>query len=139
MTPLQTLIDLTEVRITDWISPAEAKAGTGLRALAQLEVRQPPEHPLGRALPGRMATIASPDERGTDVVEVADQPGRHLDAAADHSSCRDCGNSFRTEWDHVRPRAAHGPASTTNLEPRCWRCHKEKTARDRRAGQLRPP
>jgi len=53
--------------------------------------------------------------------------------------CRDCGNSFRTEWDHVLPRAAHGPVSTTNLEPRCWRCHKSKTARDRRAGKLRPP
>jgi len=53
--------------------------------------------------------------------------------------CRDCGNHFRTEWDHVRPRAAHGPVSTTNLEPRCWSCHQSKTARDRRAGQLRPP
>jgi hypothetical protein len=53
--------------------------------------------------------------------------------------CRDCGNHFRTEWDHVRPRAAHGPVSTTNLEPRCWTCHQSKTGRDRRAGQLRPP
>ena len=53
--------------------------------------------------------------------------------------CRDCGNYFRTECDHVRPRAAHGPVSTTNLEPRCWRCHQAKTGRDRRAGQPRPP
>ena len=53
--------------------------------------------------------------------------------------CRDCGNHFRTEWDHVRPRVAHGPTSTTNLEPRCWSCHKAKTSRDRRAGKLRPP
>jgi 5-methylcytosine-specific restriction endonuclease McrA len=53
--------------------------------------------------------------------------------------CRDCGNHFRTEWDHVRPHVAHGPASTTNLEPRCWTCHQAKTSRDRRAGKLRPP
>jgi len=53
--------------------------------------------------------------------------------------CRDCGNHFRTEWDHVHPRVARGPTSTTNLEPRCWTCHKAKTRRDRRAGKLRPP
>jgi 5-methylcytosine-specific restriction endonuclease McrA len=53
--------------------------------------------------------------------------------------CRDCGNHFRTEWDHVHPRVARGPAGTTNLEPRCWTCHKAKTGRDRRAGKLRPP
>jgi hypothetical protein len=53
--------------------------------------------------------------------------------------CRDCGNHFRMEWDHVHPRVAHGPASTTNLEPRCWTCHQSKTSRDRRAGKLRPP
>jgi hypothetical protein len=53
--------------------------------------------------------------------------------------CRDCGNHFRMEWDHVRPRTAHGPSSTMNLEPRCWTCHQSKTSRDRRAGKLRPP
>jgi hypothetical protein len=53
--------------------------------------------------------------------------------------CRDCENHFRTEWDHVHPHVAHGPASTTNLEPRCWTCHQAKTGRDRRAGKLRPP
>ncbi|MGH2750774.1 MAG: HNH endonuclease signature motif containing protein [Actinomycetota bacterium] len=53
--------------------------------------------------------------------------------------CRDCGNHFRTEFDHVDPHVAHGPASTSNLEPRCWPCHQAKTARDRKAGKLKPP
>jgi hypothetical protein len=52
--------------------------------------------------------------------------------------CVDCGNRFRNELDHVEPHAAHGPASTDNLEPRCWSCHQAKTARDRNAGRLRP-
>ena len=51
--------------------------------------------------------------------------------------CIDCGNRFGTEFDHVYPHVAHGPASTGNLKPRCWRCHQEKTKRDRRAGRLR--
>jgi len=53
--------------------------------------------------------------------------------------CRDCGNRFRTEFDHVHPHVARGPACTSNLEPRCWPCHQAKTARDRRAGRLKPP
>jgi hypothetical protein len=53
--------------------------------------------------------------------------------------CVDCGNRFRTEFDHVRPRAALGPTSKPNLKPRCWRCHQHKTARDRKAGRLKPP
>ena len=57
----------------------------------------------------------------------------------DGVSCRDCGNRFRTEFDHVRPRFAHGPSSKANLEPRCWSCHRAKTARDRRAARLRGP
>lgn len=43
----------------------------------------------------------------------------------------------------VRPRAttcsARGPSSHENLKPRCWGCHQTKTARDRRAGKLKPP
>jgi 5-methylcytosine-specific restriction endonuclease McrA len=53
--------------------------------------------------------------------------------------CVDCGNRFKTEFDHVEPHVAHGPASNGNLKPRCWRCHQAKTARDRRAGRFRPP
>lgn len=53
--------------------------------------------------------------------------------------CVDCGNRFRTEFDHVEPHVAHGPASYQNLEPRCWHCHQAKTDRDRRAGKLKPP
>ena len=52
--------------------------------------------------------------------------------------CADCGNRFRTQNDHVEPHCARGPASTDNLEPRCWSCHQAKTARDRKAGKLRP-
>jgi HNH endonuclease len=53
--------------------------------------------------------------------------------------CTDCGNLFRNENDHLEPHVALGPASTDNLEPRCWTCHRAKTARDRKAGKLRPP
>ena len=52
--------------------------------------------------------------------------------------CTDCGNRFRTEFDHVQPRVAGGPGSTGNLKPRCYGCHQAKTKRDRRAGLLRP-
>jgi 5-methylcytosine-specific restriction endonuclease McrA len=51
----------------------------------------------------------------------------------------DCGNRFRTEFDHLEPRAASGATSKGNLNPRCWNCHHAKTARDRSAGKLRPP
>ncbi|MDP9233778.1 MAG: HNH endonuclease [Actinomycetota bacterium] len=54
-------------------------------------------------------------------------------------ACSDCGNRFRTEIDHVRPRFAHGPTSKPNLEPRCWRCHQAKTKRERKASMVKPP
>jgi hypothetical protein len=53
--------------------------------------------------------------------------------------CVDCGNRFQTEFDHVEPHVAHGPASNGNLTPRCWRCHQVKTQRDRKVGRLKPP
>jgi hypothetical protein len=53
--------------------------------------------------------------------------------------CVDCGNRFGTQFDHVEPHCVYGPASTDNLQPRCWSCHQAKTARDRKAGKLRPP
>ncbi|CAN5725757.1 hypothetical protein BH20ACT23_BH20ACT23_28560 [soil metagenome] len=52
--------------------------------------------------------------------------------------CADCGNRFRNENDHVEPHVARGPASTGNLEPRCFGCHRAKTAADRKAGKLTP-
>jgi hypothetical protein len=55
----------------------------------------------------------------------------------DGVACVDCGNRFRTEFDHVQPRGAGGPTSNGNLAPRCWSCHHDKTNRDRRAGRLR--
>lgn len=48
-------------------------------------------------------------------------------------TCIDCGNRFRTEFDHVQPRSARGPTSTGNVKPRCWECHQEKTKRERLA------
>jgi len=57
----------------------------------------------------------------------------------DGIACVDCGNRFRTEFDHVQPRAALGPSSNGNLDPRCWSCHQAKTRRDRKAGKLKPP
>ena len=56
----------------------------------------------------------------------------------DGPKCIDCGNRFRTEFDHVEPRNCRGPTSHPNLKPRCWPCHQAKTARDRRAGKLKP-
>lgn len=53
--------------------------------------------------------------------------------------CVDCGNRFRTEFDHVRPRFTQGPTSNPNLKPLCWSCHQAKTKRDRSAGRLKPP
>lgn len=57
----------------------------------------------------------------------------------DGVACVDCGNRFRTEFDHLEPHVARGPASYDNLDPRCWRCHQAKTEQDRRAGKLKPP
>jgi len=65
-------------------------------------------------------------------LELGEPPG------FDGILCVDCGNRFRTEFDHVEPRAARGPSSHGNLKPRCWSCHQVKTKRDRRAGKLRP-
>jgi hypothetical protein len=52
--------------------------------------------------------------------------------------CVDCGNSFRPQFDHIEPVAARGPTAHFNFDPRCDPCHKAKTARDRRAGKLKP-
>jgi 5-methylcytosine-specific restriction endonuclease McrA len=69
-------------------------------------------------------------------VKVALELGEPPDL--DGVRCVDCGNRFRTEFDHVRPHAARGPTSHTNLKPRCWPCHQAKTARDRKAGKDTP-
>jgi len=52
--------------------------------------------------------------------------------------CADCGNRFRTEFDHVQPLFAHGPTSFPNLEPRCWLCHQAKTKREASARAANP-
>ncbi|HEY7874142.1 MAG TPA: HNH endonuclease [Actinomycetota bacterium] len=51
----------------------------------------------------------------------------------DGVACVDCGNRFRTEFDHVQPRSRGGPTSAGNLKPRCWSCHQAKSMSDRRA------
>lgn len=45
--------------------------------------------------------------------------------------CVDCGNRFRTEFDHVKCHAGGGPASLGNFDPRCPGCHQIKTDKDR--------
>ena len=65
-------------------------------------------------------------------LELGEPPG------FDGVVCVECGNRFRTEFDHVTPRSARGSTSHGNLKPRCWPCHQEKTAADRRAGRLGP-
>ncbi len=57
----------------------------------------------------------------------------------DGVACVDCGNRFRTEFDHVQPRSAGGPTCASNLDPRCWPCHQAKTKRDLSAARSRPP
>jgi hypothetical protein len=57
----------------------------------------------------------------------------------DGVACVDCGRRFRTQFDHVEPHSNFGPVSTININPLCWTCHGDKTARDRRAGKLGPP
>jgi 5-methylcytosine-specific restriction endonuclease McrA len=66
-------------------------------------------------------------------LELGDPPG------FDGVACVDCGNRFRTEFDHLEPRVASGATSKANLNPRCWSCHRAKTERDRKAGKLTPP
>jgi 5-methylcytosine-specific restriction endonuclease McrA len=66
-------------------------------------------------------------------LELGDPP------SFDGVTCTDCGNRFRTEFDHIEPRVAKGPTSTGNLDPRCYTCHQEKTNRDRKASKLKPP
>ena len=56
----------------------------------------------------------------------------------DGVKCVDCGNRFRSEFDHVVPRANRGPTSLRNLKPRCHRCHKVKSERDRRVRSRSP-
>ena len=65
-------------------------------------------------------------------LELGDPPG------FDGVACVDCGNRFRTEFDHVEPHVARGPCSNENLNPSCWSCHQAKTKRDRKAGKLKP-
>lgn len=45
-----------------------------------------------------------------------------------------CDRRVGIEFDHVHPKAAGGPVSHDNLEPRCRPHHRDKTARDRSAG-----
>ena len=56
----------------------------------------------------------------------------------DGVKCSQCGNRFRTEFDHVKPFAGGGPTSLGNFDPKCCPCHWAKTEEDRREGRLRP-
>ncbi|MBV8297438.1 MAG: HNH endonuclease, partial [Acidimicrobiia bacterium] len=47
-----------------------------------------------------------------------------------------CNRRHGLEWDHQEPVANGGPTSYTNLNPKCFPHHKEKTIQDRRAGLL---
>lgn len=66
-------------------------------------------------------------------LELGDPP------AFDGISCVDCGNRFWNPERSSRTPLRVRPASTDNLEPRCWSCHQAKTARDPKAGKLRSP
>ena len=51
-------------------------------------------------------------------------------------ACVDCGRTWGLQNDHVDPVAHTGPTSLENVKARCWTCHAEKTAYDRKAGLL---
>ncbi|MBV8304342.1 MAG: DUF222 domain-containing protein, partial [Acidimicrobiia bacterium] len=51
-------------------------------------------------------------------------------------SVQGCNRRHGLEWDHTDPVANGGPTSYTNLSPKCWPHHREKTVQDRRAGLL---
>ena len=57
----------------------------------------------------------------------------------DGVKCTDCGRRFRNEKEHSEPHVAGGLASTGNLKWRCYGCHQNKTAEDRKEGKLTPP
>lgn len=56
----------------------------------------------------------------------------------DGVKCVDCGNRFRTEFDHIHPYSKGGPTSRPNFDPRCRTCHLAKTERDRLEGRSKP-
>ena len=56
----------------------------------------------------------------------------------DGVKCVDCGNRFRTEFDHVQPYGQGGPSSLPNYDPRCRPCHLARHERDRREGRPEP-
>ncbi|MBV8429815.1 MAG: DUF222 domain-containing protein [Solirubrobacterales bacterium] len=47
-----------------------------------------------------------------------------------------CGRRHGLEWDHTDPVANGGPTSYTNLNPKCWPHHQEKTIQEQRARLL---
>ena len=57
----------------------------------------------------------------------------------DGVKCTDCGRRFRNEKEHSEPHVAGGFSSTSNLKWRCYGCHQNKTAEDRKKGKLTPP
>ncbi len=52
----------------------------------------------------------------------------------DGVACSVCGNRFRLQWDHVDPVCNGGVTSFENEDPKCWRCHDDKSRRERAAG-----
>jgi hypothetical protein len=63
-------------------------------------------------------------------IELGDPP------EFDGIRCTDCDAELGLQWDHADPVANGGPTTRNNLKPRCYRCHVEKTERDRQAGLL---
>ena len=51
----------------------------------------------------------------------------------DGVKCVDCGNRFRSQFDHVEPVSAGGPTALWNFKDRCPPCHWEKTKKDMEA------
>jgi 5-methylcytosine-specific restriction endonuclease McrA len=78
---------------------------------------------LGRHIPAELRTAlelgAPPDFDGVTCAE----PG--------------CHRRYGLEWDHLNPVANGGITSRENLKPKCDPHHRDKTARDRKAGLLR--
>ena len=64
-------------------------------------------------------------------VQVALELGEPPDF--DGVKCVDCGNRFRTEFDHEQARGLKGPSALWNIGGKCPPCHWKKTKRDMEA------
>ncbi len=70
-------------------------------------------------------------------VVTALEPGEP--SSSDGVRCVDCGNRFRTEFDHLEPTSPEARPPTPTSNPDALAATRRRHERDRRAGKLEPP